>query len=560
MVKFARSAWVTVACLCAATAAVGAPPEFVYTTREGDTLIDLAQRFLTQPQDWPRLAQINHVANPRRMPVGTPLRIPESLMRSVNRDGTVLEAVGDATWGPAPAAGDAASVPRRPVRKGEALPAGSTVRTGGNGYVTVQLADGSVLRIQADTQAKLDTSRQYEAAGFFSSVWEVLQGRVEALVTHLTGGEPRFQIKTPQALLGVRGTEFRVAAQDGITRDETLSGAVAVQGALGEPKAGSGSLVKAGFGTLVDADQKVATPVPLLPAPVLKGQPVLHERILVRFDIPAVPGAVQYRAQVAEDEAFRIVRSEVGSATPVLRFGDLPDGDHLMRVRAVDARGLEGADAVHRFRLKARPEAPIPNEPPPGSKWRSTSVTLKWSEHPQALRYRLQVATTPDFQHLVLDRSDLVATQLTLPLPVGDYHWRLGTIAAGPNATPDAGPWGDAQHFAVRPLPAAPPPPQVDDEHIRFQLQGEPGQRFEFQLARDEAFRELVAEQSSSEALIALAKPHEGGRFLVRFRAIDADGYVGPYTAPQAFTLPSCIRSGSGLCVSGGSRFTISPP
>ena len=34
-----------------------------------------------------------------------------------------------------------------------------------------------------------------------------------------------------------------------------------------------------------------------------------------------------------------------------------------LRVRAVDARGIEGRDAVFEFRLKARPEPPIQSAP-----------------------------------------------------------------------------------------------------------------------------------------------------------------------------------------------------
>lgn len=517
----------------------------VYEAREGDTLIGLGERMLAHPQDWRRVAELNRIVAPRRIPVGTRLRIPVSLLKHVPRDGTVLAAVGDASL-------QSPDGVRRPLRAGDPVAPGSLVRTAVNGYVTVRLADGSVLRIQADTEARLDASRQYEQAGFFSSVWEVLKGRVEALVTHMTGGEPRFQVKTPQAVLGVRGTEFRVDADAARsqTRGETLTGAVAVQGS------GRETLMPAGFGTVTRTDGAPGKPSPLPAAPDLSTLPTLQERILVRFQLPPVRHAVAYRGQVAEDEQFQIVREEVTSPTAQLRFANLLDGDYVLRARAIDEQGLESADAIHRFRLKARPEAPIAAAPAPGSKWRTATVPFSWAAHPQAWRYRLQIATTADFQQPLLDRDDLQDTALVVPLPPGDYLWRVATTAAGQ----DRGPWGDALRFAVRPQPAALPPPQVTDDTLAFQMQGEPGQVFELQLGRDAGFASLAGSERTADTRIVLPKPQEGGVFHVRYRAVDPDGFVGPWTAPQQLVLPACVRSGFGDCLQAGGRLAVSPP
>ena len=44
------------------------------------------------------------------------------------------------------------------------------------------------------------------------------------------------------------------------------------------------------------------------------------------------------------------------------------------------------------------------------------------------------------------------------------------------------------------------------------------------------------------------------GRFYVRLRATDADGFVGPYTAAQYFDVPNCLRDSSGGCVRSGEQ------
>ena len=122
------------------------------------------------------------------------------------------------------------------------------------------------------------------------------------------------------------------------------------------------------------------------------------------------------------------------------------------------------------------------------------------------------------------------------------------TTAAGS----DRGPWGDPLRFSVRPQPAALPAPQVTDDTLAFQMQGEPGQVFELQLGRDTGFQSLAATQRSGDARIVLPKPQEGGLLHVRYRAIDPDGYVGPHSSAQTIELPPCLRNGSGTCVHSG--------
>lgn len=566
-----RSAWAGV-WLCAAPV-MGCAPALAasaschdHTAVAGDTLIALAQRYLAKPGQWQALSRVNHIGNPRRLPVGAVLCIPVDLMKATPRPGVVLEVVGEASLEP-PAAGNKLSpgkkqappapLPAHPVRQGDAIPAGTTLRTGGDGYVTVQLADGSILKVQADTQARLDSSQQYEEAGFFASAWSVLRGRVESLVAHLTGGQPRYQIKTPQATLGVRGTEFRVSTNAQRTTSETLSGTVAVSNGK------QTTVIQGGQGTIAATHAAVEAAAPLPPAPVLDGLPTLYERPLIRLDLPTVPGAASYRVRIAEDADFRRVRAEASSAQPRFRIADLPDGPYHLHVRVANAQGLEGMDASTTFRLKARPEPPLATGPADKGKVRGQEAKFSWTTHPQAQAYRLQVARDTAFTQLVLEQADIADTHFTLSLSPGDYHWRVATTAAATpqsQGTPDKGPWGDAQLLLMREPPAVPPPPQITADSLLFHLQAEPGQRFEFQMAADAAFTASLAEVASSQPDVSMPRPPEGGRWYVRYRAIDADGFIGPYTAPQIVLLPQCVRSSDQQCVMGGERFLITAP
>lgn len=553
--------WMCAASLtCCPVALAASASCHTHTAVAGDTLIGLSQRYLAEPRHWQVLARVNQIDNPRRIPIGQALCIPVDRMKATPQAGVVLEVVGEVTRRNPPGAGHTASM--QAVQKGDAITQGMTLRTSTNGYVTVQLADGSILKVQADTQARLDSSVKYEEAGFFASTWTVLRGRVESLVAHLTGGQPRYQIKTPQAVLGVRGTEFRVTTDDQQTWGETLDGTVAVRGAVsGAMKDAAGAtvrttLVTAGHGTVTNAKARVAEPQALPAAPVLTGMPSLFERPLLRLDLPEVPGASNYRIQIAEDADFRRVRAEATSPQPHFRVANLPDGHYHLRARVANAQGLEGLDGTWPLQLKARPEPPIPTAPANRAKLRAREAHFSWTEHPQARAYRLQVAHDAGFTQLVVDQADLPDPQATLPLPAGDYHWRIATTATGP----DKGPWGDAQLLLMRDPPAQPPPPVITPDSLQFQLQAEPGQHFEFQMASDEAFARMLYSVTKDTPDITLPRPHEGGRLYVRYRAVDADGFIGPYTTPQMVLLPPCVRSSDMQCVRGGEHFLTTEP
>lgn len=518
----------------------GAQSDYLYRARQGDTLIALGKELLERPNDWPQIQALNNIADPRRIPLGKLIRIPLRLLKGERIPGRVDETVGTASLvlaGGAPA----------PVRVGDAVPEGARVETGNDGYVTIRLADGSLLKVQAASQAVLEQSRKYPQGNFFSSAWRLIAGRVEAIVTELTGGEPRFEVRTPQGTLGVRGTEFRVASEaaKAETRGEVLKGAVEV-GAAAKAKAAAPAptRVDAGFATIVDAVGKVAPPIALLPAPDLSALPELNERLLVRFDVPAVSGAAAYRAQVARDRDFQQVAGEAVTPSGALRFADLEDRAWFLRVRAIDARGIEGKDAVFAFRLKARPEPPIQSAPAPRSKLRALGVAFAWTRNPDAATYDFQLARDDDFTKPVVERRALGDTSLALEgLAPGTYTWRVASIRAGN----DRGPWGDAASFTLGGLPDK-PTPSIDAASVRFAWTGEPGQTFEFQLARDRDFATVIDTRKTETPELVLPKPAPG-TYYVRYRATDADGFVGPFTSPQQLVLEQCVLDGFGKCV-----------
>jgi hypothetical protein len=516
-----------------AAPAAASEPVYLHTTGRGDTLIGLGRRLLADPTRWPELARANAVHDPRHLPIGTALRVPLRLMRSDAAPATVLGVTGQAR--------SAAAA----LQPGQGLPEGGEVSTGADGHVSIRLVDGTLLRLRPGSRLQLSESRRMRDVPGVRSGARLEQGRVEIEAAPAAAGRPGFRIDTPQGVLGVRGTEFRVTS-DGSTRGEVLAGKVEFSGRPGA----AAQQVGAGYGSVIAAGGEVAAPVRLLPRPDLGALPALQERTLLRFALAPLAGARAYRGQVSADASFDRVVADLTSPSPELRFADLPDGDYVLRVRGIDALGLEGQDADHRFRLKARPEAPLPSAPAPKAVIFGDRAEFTWAANEEARSYHLHLAAGPDFKAPLRDLAGLTTLATAIDgLAPGTYHWQLASV----RADGDQGPWGSARSFEIRPLPPTPKPPQVGEDTINFSWEGAPGQSFDFELARDAAFTRKVLERRLTQPGIDLPLPGTG-RFYVRLRVRDADGFVGPYTAAQHFDVPNCVRGGTGGCVRAGSQ------
>jgi len=535
----------------AAAAATTPPPDrnepvHEYVVQRGDTLIGLGRRFLIDPAAWGELARSNQVRDPRRMPVGRTLRIPLRLMRTEPVPASVLSVSGAVHSGGAALAG------------GQSVAEGAAVSTGADRQVTLRLVDGTLLRLRPAGRVQIEESRRVLGTDGVRSGVRLEQGRVEVQAKPARGGQPGFRIGTPQGVMAVRGTEFRVSVDAATTRGEVLEGAVAVSG---RPAAGAVSgrqpeaeqRVAAGRGTLIDAAGQVAPPVALLPAPDLSGLPALQERPLVRLALQPLPGAAAYRVQVARDEGFDVLLADVQSATPELRIAGLVDGRYAMRLRAVDGLGLEGLDARGTLQLKARPEPPLPRAPAPRTVIRGSKADFAWAANSQAASYRLQVAPAdagaPPFGAPLHDLRELTKLEHTLEgLQPGTYVWRLASV----KADGDQGPFTDPLTFEMKALPAQPGPPEpptVGDGSVRLFWQGLPGQRYDFEVATDEAFTRFVAQLALDTTELDLPLKAATGRSYVRLRAKDPDGFVGPWSSTQHFDVPNCVRDAQRGCV-----------
>jgi len=525
--RLAKVVWVAACCLplgAVSAAAPAASPTWSYRVAKGDSLYSVARTYLAPNVSWQKLQRFNRVANPRRLTPGRELRLPVAWLRAEATVATVAFIQGQARRD------DDAAV----LKVGDTLKPGDLLVTEADASVTLQLADASRVLVAGGSRVRMESLLAFGRSGVISSRLGLEKGETDSRVNPAGVRGTRYDVRTPALTLGVRGTEFRVRVDDTATTTEVTEGRVAAQRSKTAERP-----IAAGFGMVAAATGGVTAPQALPDAPGLTTLPTLYERVPLGFSWPPLEGAVAYRAQVFVDDSFNQRLLDGLFDRPAAQWADLPDGRYILQVRARNAQGLEGRDGRLVFTLKARPEPPFTSAPRDEGRAYGEQVQFKWTTVAAAQRYRLQVANESRFQAPLVDRSDLEATELSVALPPGRYHWRLASIAKDN----DQGPFSDAASFELR---ETPPPPAVDKpkaegDKLVFRWRARTGDdAYDVQVARDPAFKELLLERRENLPELLLDKP-KAGTYYLRVRTIESDGFVGPYGSAQQFEVPRSL-------------------
>ena len=518
----------------AADARPAAEPQVEFVVIKSDTLIRLSRDVLVSPAAWREVATLNRLANPNRITTGQVLRIPIRLMRATPRQAVLVSSAGDVRIG------DVAAAAGKPLADGQ------TVQTGAASSAVLELADGTRVRMPPSSLAQIVGSESYgvrpaaggaagaapSSGGWFSGALRVMRGSVEVFATKVLRAKP-LEVITPTAVVGVRGTQFRVGLEDDAsasTHSEVIEGETRFDTA----SRSAGADVANGFGAAADVSAKPPQVVALLDAPDLSSVPALFERPIVHIELPNQ--ANDLRVQVAADNGFeRIVSDQRFEAGKEIRIAGLDDAQWHLRARRIDGAGIEGFDAARPFTLKARPEPPVYRTPRADGKQTVGAVEFAWARNTTAPRVRIQVAEDAGFTRRVVDRDAVADTTLRADVSTpGIYFWRLASI----RDNGDHGPFGDTQRFELRPMPATPSGRlAADGKSMIFKWSGRPQDRQEVQLARDAAFTRISAQATLDTAEWAVPAPGSGHYFF-RYRSIEPDGFIGPYSDPVDVNIP----------------------
>ncbi len=322
-------------------------PSLTYIIKPSDKLIRFSRDMLVSTKAWNDVARYNQLKNPDVIFPGQRLEIPLRYLKSKPASGTVVSAEGDVTLG------GSATQPGAPVGDG------SQIKTGSNSSAVIELGDGSRFKILPDSVAEVVTNRDYamrdaSASGstnWFSGLMRLSVGTLEAVASKAARRATPLQVETPTSLVGVRGTEFRVAYDDPAAksaRTEVIEGKVRAD----NPAQQSGADLPTGTGAVVKPTEKEVKVVILLPAPDLGNISAEVLKPPGTWLMPVLAGASAYRVQVSSDEKFDKIVRDLKVGTDRADLASLANGNWFARVRGIDGQGLEGFDTVKLIAVK----------------------------------------------------------------------------------------------------------------------------------------------------------------------------------------------------------------
>ncbi len=146
------------------------------------------------------------------------------------------------------------------------LPQGAAVDTEANAKVLLRLEDGSEILLREKSHLVL----RQETLPSGSTLFELILGKLRAVVTKRYTGTPSFQLGTPSAIVAVRGTRFEVEVNShNVTEVDVEQGLVQV---TGRDASDQSVLLEPGFSTRVGLDR-----IPEAPAPTGRIRPDVRE-------------------------------------------------------------------------------------------------------------------------------------------------------------------------------------------------------------------------------------------------------------------------------------------
>jgi len=502
---------------------VGYTQDWLYTVQPGDTVWDISHTQLKDWRYWDDILKRNNIRNAATLRPGTKISIPLYVVREEASEVRVEKVVGKVE------VVFRNKSEKLPLKPGISLGAGDRVITGESSTALLILEDQSSILLRESSELEFTRLKTLGGGNHRSmnAQLRVNQGRMNMDANPAHVPDSSYEIFTVSANSAVRGTGFRIGVEKDSSRTEVLEGLVSVGNAFGKVD------VPRNFGTVAQKDSPPIEPVELLPAPDLETFPALIRYLPTVVSLNSIRQARSYRVQIARDQEFLEIMLDRTVKERLMVDQRLEDGDYFLRVRGVDANGLEGNDAVKAFRVEARPEAPMVRSPLPEHVLHAGTVDFSWAEVEGVDSYVFELAHDDGFTQ-PLQRESLGDTHATVDISdAGEYVYRLSSVTAEGRQ----GPPGKPVKIRVLPVPAVPEPkpPAVDGDKLRLAWQAVDGvANYQVQLATDTEFQELVVDEKTVEPGIAIPRP-VSGYYYFRLRSIDMEGYEGGFSTPQRF-------------------------
>lgn len=412
-----------------AHAVEAAQADYLYTVQPGDNLSTFSQNILDTTKRWPEVAKYNKVKNPQIITPGQVLRIQLPWLKNYPAEARIESINGTVTLN------------GQPAKVGDLVAQGARLETAAGASVRLSLPDSSSLSLMEKTQLEASELGKKKQGNFFSSVFRLVTGRIDAIKKKYPDGQSPLRIQAMHGTIGVRGTHFRMGQEQGNTLAEIENGLVA----FGDEAVAPAIALAAAQGSVGDG---VHAPVmiPLLPAPQFPDMSQDFPPHAMQLSMPALPGAKAYRGELAADAEFAQLLAPVSADSDLIKINGLAEGQYWLRLRAVDEHGLQGMTATTHFVVKkhaAQPAVKIALMPTSLS-FAGHRLHIDWQGEP-GLNYQCQMSANHQFDFPLVDII-VKNNELSIPKPDAGQYWvRVRAI----NVEGVKGDWSEELSFAV---------------------------------------------------------------------------------------------------------------
>ena len=310
----------------------------VYRINPGDTFNNIWSRFVQPDADRQLVLQLNQITNVNRISVGAELLLPRHLLQFTPSVANVVSLTCAQPIMVGPSA----------LAVGTDVTEGDVLRVPADCHVTLAVEDGSVIRLPSSATLKFTALRKNALESEPEVRLDLVRGRVEISVKKNRSRSTPFEVTTPKAVMGVRGTEFRVgySPEDETAQVEVLTGTVSAQGG----QDAKGQNVEKGYGLPIDARGRAQDLEQLLPPPQFES---------TRRIMPPTPGRWLNLAPMVEAKTY--VASSASTANlggtrytqtlkdPRVPVGYLDDNALFYEFMAIAQSGLYGQPIRYGF-------------------------------------------------------------------------------------------------------------------------------------------------------------------------------------------------------------------
>ncbi|NMT63528.1 FecR family protein [Marinobacter orientalis] len=483
-------------------------PEWIYTVRPGESFDEIASALLARNVATSRLLQHNGIDNPATVSSGDSLRIPLAWLQRQPDPARARSVVGQVQL----VSGNNGD--KRPLTEEMLVRVGDEILSH-SGTATVELADGSVVRISPNSRLAFNRLTQYGRSGMVDTRLRLDRGEIETRVKPVIEGGSRFEIETPSAVAAVRGTMFTLRTAPGKTDLRVTEGEVS----FGPP--GKTRRIPAGYSASVSTVGVGNMSIRRLPpAPTINPLPPELKQLPTSLSWQP-SGAAAHRVDIFDAESGRWMDSSLVNGDS-FKIDLLDNGRYDIHLAALDSRGIAGMPGIISVDVDLRARTATLEQPEPGAIVNDDMPEFRWQLLGENEVARVEIAEDQEFGNLVAT-SEWAPDQSALPsrpLSPGQYYWRVVTEAGGNSVATS-----ETRALVVN---GTLPPVRIIsvnyiDSQVRvFWQKVDTAVEYRLQLSEEPRFDNIIKEATLSDTTAAL-RLIPGRRYFVRLKAL-SDG------------------------------------